>query len=175
MPKKKLPIKMSAGFGLSMLDRAIKESFAARCGVIDLDEIERFFSRNGALHCAYCDDPNPTRWDHLHPVSLGGDTVPGNLVPACAGCDDSKQNRTLEEWALSFSKRAPPKEKVKVIQSRLEEYQRHFSYEPREFLQKLTERQQEQYFVIQEQMCKLRDLLIDQGFLKAKRKRGTRV
>lgn len=168
MPKKKLPTKMSAGFGLSMLDRAIKESFAERCDVLDLERIEQFFSKNGRVHCAYCGSVDANRWDHLHAVSLGGDTVPGNLVPACSGCDDSKQNRTLEEWALSMSAKAPAKDKLEELQRRLEEYQRIFSYKPKFFLDKLSTSQREQYALIQSKLSELRELLVAQGFLRRK-------
>lgn len=54
---------------------------------------ERFEGR-----CAYC--PNPaTTWDHIVPVSKGGETVMGNIVPACSPCNSSKKATSLDEWA----------------------------------------------------------------------------
>lgn len=150
MPKKKLPTKTYVGFGLSMLDRAVKESFALRCGVVDLEKIEAFCSHDGHIRCAYCDAPDPNCWDHLHPVSLGGDTVPGNLVPACGRCDDSKQDRTIEEWALSVSAYRPSAERLKKIQNRLAAYQAKFAYAPRQFVDKLSIEQRRTYDVFQE-------------------------
>jgi hypothetical protein len=159
MAKRKLPTKTYIGFGLSMLDRAVKESFALRCKAIDLNAIDEFFSQKGKLQCAYCDAPNPTRWDHLHPVSRGGDTVPGNLVPACARCDDSKQNRTLEEWALSLSTYKPPDRKLVNIQKRLSSYQKKFSYSPKDFEKKMTKAQRALYKNFREKLAELRTLL----------------
>lgn len=39
--------------------------------------------------CAYCPAP-ATTWDHIVPVSAGGRTVPGNIVPACLSCNSRK-------------------------------------------------------------------------------------
>lgn len=47
--------------------------------------------------CAYCSRPAET-WDHIVPVSKGGDTTPGNVVPACRSCNSSKKDRDLDEW-----------------------------------------------------------------------------
>lgn len=40
--------------------------------------------------CAYCGGPVET-WDHLVPITLGGETVPGNMVPACRSCNSRKR------------------------------------------------------------------------------------
>jgi 5-methylcytosine-specific restriction endonuclease McrA len=92
---KKLPRKTSPGLGLSLVDRAVNEFFADRRGE-DLQTAMKYFTNAGAPHCFYCGKLNPNRWDHFHPVTKGGDTVVGNLVPACQQCDDSKQDRSLE-------------------------------------------------------------------------------
>jgi 5-methylcytosine-specific restriction endonuclease McrA len=55
--------------------------------------LEQFAGR-----CAYCPAP-ATTWDHIVPVSLGGLTEPGNIVPACGSCNSSKNARPLDEWA----------------------------------------------------------------------------
>ena len=47
--------------------------------------------------CAYCDQAYET-WDHVHPVSKGGQTIPGNMVPACRSCNSSKHNHDIETW-----------------------------------------------------------------------------
>jgi 5-methylcytosine-specific restriction endonuclease McrA len=47
--------------------------------------------------CAYC--PNKaTTWDHLDPISKGGITRNGNVVPCCVSCNSSKKARDLEDW-----------------------------------------------------------------------------
>lgn len=47
--------------------------------------------------CAYCGKP-ATSWDHIEPVSKGGDTTPGNVVPACLTCNSSKKTSDVIEW-----------------------------------------------------------------------------
>lgn len=48
--------------------------------------------------CAYCRVRPATTWDHIEPVSAGGETVPGNIVPACMTCNSSKSDRDLFNW-----------------------------------------------------------------------------
>lgn len=47
--------------------------------------------------CAYCDNP-ATTWDHIEPISKGGRTTPGNVVPCCSPCNSSKHDRDVWEW-----------------------------------------------------------------------------
>jgi 5-methylcytosine-specific restriction endonuclease McrA len=47
--------------------------------------------------CAYCGAP-ATTWDHIVPVSKGGKTEPGNIVPACLSCNSSKKDSDLDDW-----------------------------------------------------------------------------
>lgn len=47
--------------------------------------------------CAYCGGPRET-WDHIIPVSKGGVTEPGNIVPACRRCNSSKRDSDLCAW-----------------------------------------------------------------------------
>ena len=47
--------------------------------------------------CAYCSDPANT-WDHIIPISKGGRTTPGNIVPACIHCNSSKNNQDIFDW-----------------------------------------------------------------------------
>lgn len=54
--------------------------------------------------CAYCGatprrNQNLTR-DHLHPVSQGGETTPGNIVPACGSCNSSKGADDFKKWFM---------------------------------------------------------------------------
>lgn len=49
--------------------------------------------------CAYCGEGPATTWDHIVPVSQGGLTEPGNVVPACVSCNSSKRDRDVVEWA----------------------------------------------------------------------------
>lgn len=47
--------------------------------------------------CAYCGAPAET-WDHIVPISKGGETKPYNIVPACASCNSSKKDKDLFDW-----------------------------------------------------------------------------
>jgi len=47
--------------------------------------------------CAYCHRPGVT-WDHVIPVSKGGKTEPGNMVPACRSCNSSKHDADIDVW-----------------------------------------------------------------------------
>jgi hypothetical protein len=157
---------MYPGFGLSMLDRAVKEYFAERCTADDLKELAEHFAEEGVLRCVYCGAENPSRWDHLHPVSDGGDSSPGNLVPACGRCDDSKQDRTIEEWAHSKSKHRPPLERLPQIQARIERYRKLFVYLPKKFEEKLTRKQRAIYRRFRWRLDALRDQLRRDGLIK---------
>ena len=57
--------------------------------------------------CAYCAMP-ATTWDHIVPISKGGQTVPGNVVPACTSCNSSKNNTDLEEWLKKTDRSLKP-------------------------------------------------------------------
>lgn len=53
--------------------------------------------------CVYCGGDGNT-WDHIVPVSKGGDSTPGNIVLACLSCNSSKHNYDLEEWITRTGK-----------------------------------------------------------------------
>lgn len=56
--------------------------------------------------CAYdCGRP-ATTMDHVIPVANGGDTSPGNMVPACVSCNSSKKDRDPWPWILRMSEDA---------------------------------------------------------------------
>jgi 5-methylcytosine-specific restriction endonuclease McrA len=48
--------------------------------------------------CAYCDKEAKLTLDHVIPLSKGGKHSADNVVPACAHCNKSKGNKTVEEW-----------------------------------------------------------------------------
>lgn len=157
---------MSAGLGLSLIDRAVKESFAARCTRQDLERIRSYFLGLGELRCLYCGSDKPSRWDHLHAVSRGGDTVPGNLVPACQRCDDSKQDKDIDEWARGKSKHRPSLEDLPRIQTEIRAYQSYFGHEPEELEAKLSAEQLEKYKRFRKEIDALRTHLQTEGLLK---------
>lgn len=68
----------------------------------DLDPIPPWWQneerdRFGGL-CAYGCGRSATSVDHVWPVSRGGRSVPGNLVPACSSCNSSKNNGDPTPW-----------------------------------------------------------------------------
>jgi len=54
--------------------------------------------------CAYCGAP-ATTWDHIKPVSQGGETTPGNIVPACQSCNSSKKDKNVWAWIMDNERR----------------------------------------------------------------------
>ena len=56
------------------------------------------FERDGRV-CAYCQTADgPFHIDHIHPKSRGGSDDLENLTVACAPCNLSKRDKTLDEW-----------------------------------------------------------------------------
>ena len=51
--------------------------------------------------CAYCGGDGPFHIDHVEPLVSGGLHTPANLVPACARCNCSKNDRPVEAWYLT--------------------------------------------------------------------------
>ena len=49
------------------------------------------------IKCAYCEN-QASQMDHVTPRSKGGSNHSGNLVPACADCNQKKGARMPEEW-----------------------------------------------------------------------------
>jgi 5-methylcytosine-specific restriction enzyme A len=51
--------------------------------------------------CYYCGSLTPATaltMDHIVPLSRGGKTTKGNVVPACKSCNSKKKNQLLMEW-----------------------------------------------------------------------------
>lgn len=50
--------------------------------------------------CAYCDLPlrEDGEWEHVEPISRGGEDERANLVPSCQSCNVKKRDLFLLEW-----------------------------------------------------------------------------
>ena len=51
--------------------------------------------------CHYCGRPTPPKeltMDHIVPVSRGGKSTRGNVVPCCKECNNEKKYMLLGEW-----------------------------------------------------------------------------
>lgn len=59
-------------------------------------EYKRIYSSS----CFYCGSTQRIEADHIIPVSRGGNTSIGNLVPACRSCNAKKSNRFIMEWRI---------------------------------------------------------------------------
>ena len=135
MEKIKLPLssqRTTTGFAFSYVERALQESLANRkFRQEDKARIIEFF---GLPYCVYCGSPEIKRWDHLVAVKNGGETIIGNMVPACSKCDDSKRDIAFDVWMQSDYPNSPKSRGVENIQERIENihaYMQHFEYKVR--------------------------------------------
>jgi len=51
--------------------------------------------------CAYCGSSTKITIDHFIPLFYGGQTVKGNIVPACNICNSRKQAKLPSEWCTN--------------------------------------------------------------------------
>lgn len=54
--------------------------------------------------CVYCGksyEHHELTLDHVHPRSLGGETITSNLVPSCRKCNQAKGTNNWLEWMRS--------------------------------------------------------------------------
>lgn len=51
--------------------------------------------------CVYCGSKHNLTVEHVIPIALGGTNNISNIVPACASCNSSKQDRELISWYTS--------------------------------------------------------------------------
>lgn len=59
---------------------------------------QRIFARDNYT-CSYCGmRGGPLECDHITPIARGGSNHDGNLTTACRPCNQSKSDRTVEEW-----------------------------------------------------------------------------
>lgn len=60
------------------------------------------YELKGGYKCYYCgcevESPTKMTLDHVYPVSLGGPTIPQNLVPSCRICNGLKENMTPQQY-----------------------------------------------------------------------------
>lgn len=52
--------------------------------------------------CAYCDSVAVT-FDHIDPVSRGGQTIRGNIVPVCTSCNSRKKDLPVEVFMSKYN------------------------------------------------------------------------
>jgi 5-methylcytosine-specific restriction endonuclease McrA len=57
--------------------------------------------------CHYCNRPTPPKeltMDHIVPVSRGGKSTKGNVVPCCKECNNAKKQLLPMEWQSYLTK-----------------------------------------------------------------------
>ena len=156
----KVPQRTTPGFVFPMIERTLKECFTVRqFGLEEIAKVREFFGAEQP-ECAFCGSPEVKRWDHLLPISKGGDTVLGNMVPACAQCDDSKQDKPFEEWMTSDAKYSPKSLGVKDVGQRIKRikaYIQHFGYVPLSLEDRLNKRELERLKIIRSKLLNIRN------------------
>lgn len=130
------PQRTTPGFSFSILQRALNECLGARqFGQEEMARVLRFFDM-AQPKCVFCGCPEVKRWDHLIAVTQNGEAVLGNMVPACARCDDSKRDLPFQEWMTCDAKGSPKSRGVDDIAERVERinaYVHYFGYRVRPF------------------------------------------
>ena len=171
MPLDKRPNKVYPALGLSLLARGFTEAIVHRSFTkADIKTAKEHFAQpDGTVLCIYCGSTHATRWDHLIPVTEGGDTVLGNLVPACGRCDDSKQDRDYIHWLDSPSRHNPtianPSRRQAVLDA-VAAYRAKFHYAPQDFEARLTEPQLHTYKEFLQRLRAVRDCLVEGGIIR---------
>ena len=73
-----------------------------RCGKFQDVMYDLTYKLKGRNKCYYCGSevstPSKMTLDHIYPVSLGGPTIPTNLVPCCRKCNGIKENMTPQQY-----------------------------------------------------------------------------
>ena len=118
----KVPGRTTPSFGFSYIERSLKDCLRKRqFGKEEKRQVSGFFARwEPQPSCVFCGSCDVKRWDHLVPVSQNGATVLGNMVLACAQCDDSKGGRSFDEWMVSDVPKSPLNRGIPTIKQRVE-------------------------------------------------------
>lgn len=126
-----VPQRTTPGFVFSNIERAISDCLGHRqFGASEKAAVIAFFGDEIAA-CVFCGDTNVGRWDHLVSINQGGETILGNMVLACAACDDSKQHRPFDVWMRSSAPGSPTSRHVVDVEARIvriKEYVAHYKY-----------------------------------------------
>ncbi|HJN87120.1 MAG: HNH endonuclease [Dehalococcoidia bacterium] len=150
------PQRQTPAFAFSFVERAIREGIGLnKFRAPEMAEVVRFFYGDREPECVYCGDRDVRRWDHVVPVARGGDTVLGNMVPACARCDDSKQATVFEQWMTGGAPLSPVSRGVGDIAGRvrrIRDYAGHYGYKPQSIEQRLGDGEREELQAIRRLM-----------------------
>jgi 5-methylcytosine-specific restriction enzyme A len=59
---------------------------------------KRRCSKGKCFYCGHAVPPKELTMDHVVPISRGGKSVKGNVVPACKECNNKKKQLLPMEW-----------------------------------------------------------------------------
>jgi len=155
----KVPQRITPSFAFSMIERCLLDCLGTRqFGKKEIETVLAFFGSDPP-ECVYCGSYEVQRWDHLVPIKKGGETVLGNMVPACAHCDDSKRDSNFYEWMISGSESSLKNRGVKDINHRMakiKSYVQHFGYTPRSLEDRLDKDDLEWLSIIRSRIQEIR-------------------
>ena len=153
----KTPGRTTPAFGFYYIERSLLDCLGNRR--FNQEEKERVFDFFGQweaqLTCAFCGSPEDKRWDHVIPVSQGGETVLGNMVRACQPCDDSKGKQHFEEWMTGDAPKSPRSQGITNVQERIQHIKTYidtFGYVARPLEERLTHSEMERVTEIRTQL-----------------------
>lgn len=156
----RVPSRTTPGFAFSTINRALRECLSRRdFGQQEMAEVLAFFGTDDP-ECVFCGSREVRRWDHLVPINGGGETVLGNMVPACARCDDSKRHLPFEEWMISDARHSPKSRDVQGVDqriARIKAYVQHFGYRVQPQPERLNEQERQRLSEIESMLQKLRE------------------
>jgi 5-methylcytosine-specific restriction endonuclease McrA len=95
---------------------ARRRARAENNGIFFITSKEKLMLYNSA--CFYCGGKDSIQIDHVIPIARGGRHSIGNLVAACAKCNNQKKARFIMEWRLGMS---GPRRKVEVKEREINE------------------------------------------------------
>ncbi len=155
------PQRTTPGFAFSTVERALKDCLGRRkFGQTEKQYALEFFGLSmESPKCVFCGSLDVKRWDHLVPISKGRETVLGNMVSACAQCDDAMRELSFDEWMMSDDRYSPKSLGIKGVNQRIHrirEYTRHFNYAPLSLEKRLNKDELEKLGIIRGKLCKIR-------------------
>ena len=118
------PTRITPAFGIQYVKRSLQECLSDRdardFGQRAMDETVGFVKQlEDQPACVYCGSRDVKRWDHVIAVSEFGQTALGNLVLACAACDDSKGSRPFDQWMRGAAAKSPTSRGVPDVEERV--------------------------------------------------------
>ncbi len=140
------PTRITPAFGKQYLIRSFQECLSDRdprdFDREQMDEtLDHFKQWEEQPACVFCGSTEVERWDHLIAVSRFGQTVLGNLAPACKRCDDSKGNRPHADWMRGSAKHSPASRDVPNVEERIrhvDAFMEKYGARPVPFEERLT-------------------------------------